>query len=57
MATKEYNNIFNQGVQASANAVDSFTVKPKENKTLTDSEIIFNSLVAQFKSKILENLK
>jgi hypothetical protein len=68
MATnkKEYNNIFNQGVEAALERVERFRLEPKkvvaEDKTekvepLTGNQVAFNLLVDQFKAKIREALK
>ena len=57
MYKKEYNNVFNQGVEAAAKSLDKFLIQPKEGKTLSDAENKFNMLVEQFVKQIKTELK
>ena len=57
MNKTEYNNAFNQGVEASAKSLEKFLVQPKEGKILTDAENKFNQLIEVFVGRIEEQAK
>lgn len=61
MTSKEYNNTFNQGVEAAAKVLDSYILKPTEvdgqTRELTTNHVNFILLLAGIKDRILNERK
>lgn len=52
MNQTEYNNAFNQGVEAGAKKLDKFLFNPKEGEQLTPEQIRFNDMVKLFQLEV-----
>ena len=53
MTKQERNKSFNDGVDASANSLEAFRQKPKDDKTeLAPTSVTFNKLIDEFQKHI-----